>query len=80
MKILFDMTGFHGWRDGSLWNKIRFDMKHFSNMDRLAVVGGNKYQHDMTKHTQSFTSAEVRYFGETDATEARRWLEDTGKY
>jgi hypothetical protein len=75
LRVLFDLTGFHGWRDGSLWNKIRFDMKRFSTMDRLAMVGGNTYQHGMTKRCQSFTSAEVRYFGETEASEARKWLE-----
>jgi len=67
LRVLFDMTGFHGWRDGSLWTKLRFDMRSFSNIDRLAMVGGNKYQHGMTKHYQSFTSAEVRYFGEMEA-------------
>jgi hypothetical protein len=76
LRVLFDITGFHGWRDGSLWTKLRFDMKGFSNIDRLAMVGGNKYQHGLTKYYQSFTLAEVRYFGETDVVEARKWLEE----
>src|ERR1035441_5362627 len=35
--VLFDMTGFHGWTAGALWEDTKFAMHHFSDIDRLAV-------------------------------------------
>ena len=29
LRVLFDMTGFHGWEAGALWEDIKFDVKHF---------------------------------------------------
>jgi len=26
-RVLFDMTGFHGWDAGAAWEDLRFDMK-----------------------------------------------------
>jgi hypothetical protein len=30
LRVLFDMTGFHGWEAGALGEDIRFDSKHFA--------------------------------------------------
>jgi len=30
------MTGFHGWDAGALWEDIKFDIKHFGDIERLA--------------------------------------------
>src|SRR6202142_246567 len=35
LRVLFDMTGFHGWDAGALWEDIKFDVKHFADIERL---------------------------------------------
>jgi hypothetical protein len=37
LRVLFDMTGFHGWDAGALWEDIKFDIKHFADIERLAM-------------------------------------------
>ena len=62
VRVLFDMTGFHGWDVGALWEDIKFDMKHFGDIERLAMVGENKWQHGMAMFCKPFTKATIRYF------------------
>jgi len=72
--VLFDMTSFHGWEATALWEDTKFAMKHFTDIERLAMVGEKKWQHGMATFCKPFTKATIRYFDHTDAAEARKWL------
>jgi hypothetical protein len=74
LRVLFEMTGFHGWDAGALWADTKFALKHFSDIERLAIVGDKKWEHGMATFCKPFTKATVRYFDHTEATEARSWL------
>ena len=74
LRVLFDMTGFHGWEAGALWEDIKFDMNHFADIQRLAMVGDKKWEHGMATFCKPFTKATIRYFDHADAAEARTWL------
>jgi len=74
LRVLIDLTGFLGWKDGSFWDELKFDIRHFNDVERLAVVGDNKWEKLLAAFCQPFTSAEVRYFADVDAAEARQWL------
>jgi len=74
LRVLFDMAGFHGWDASALWEDIKFDVKHFSDIERLAMIGEKKWRHGMAIFCKPFTKATVRYFDHADAPEARKWL------
>jgi hypothetical protein len=74
LRVLFDMTGFHGWDAGALWEDIKFDIKHFADIERLAMVGDKKWQHGMATFCKPFTKATIRYFDHADSVQARSWL------
>jgi len=74
LRVLFDMAGFHGWEGGALWQDIKFDMKHFGDIERLAMVGETQWQHGMAAFCKPFTKATIRYFDHAEAGEARKWL------
>jgi hypothetical protein len=74
LRVLFDMTGFHGWTAGALWEDTKFAMHHFSDIDRLAAIGEKKWQEGMATFCKPFTKATIRYFDHADAAEARKWL------
>jgi hypothetical protein len=76
LRVLFDMTAFHGWDAGALWEDIKFDVKHFSDIERLAMVGDKKWQQGMATFCKPFTKATVQYFDHTHAAEARKWLDE----
>ena len=74
LRVLFDMTSFHGREAGALWEDIKFNMKHFADIQRLAMVGDKKWQHGMATFCKPFTNAKIRYFDHPEAAVARKWL------
>lgn len=32
LRVLFEMVDFHGWEAGAVWDDIKFDLKHFSDI------------------------------------------------
>jgi hypothetical protein len=76
LRVLFDMTGLHGWTAGALWADTKFAMHHFGDIDRLAMIGEKHWQEWMATFCKPFTTATVRYFDHADAIEARRWLDE----
>jgi hypothetical protein len=80
LRVLFDMSDFHGWEGSAVWEDIKFDIKYFADIERLAMVGNKKWQHGMATFFKPFTKAKSRYFDRADTAEARKWLvEDTGR-
>lgn len=69
------MKDFHGWEAGALWEDIKFDVKHFRDIERLAMVGERKWEKGMSLFCKPFTTAEIRYFERGEAAQAREWLE-----
>jgi ubiquinone/menaquinone biosynthesis C-methylase UbiE len=74
--ILFEMDNFHGWNAAALWADIKFDLKHFAAIERLAIVGDRRWQKWMSEFCRPFTTAEIRYFKSSAASEARAWLDE----
>ncbi len=76
VRILFDMTGFHGWEAGALWEDIKFDVKHFADIERLAMIGETKWESGMASFCKVFTKATIRYFDHAQAAEAQKWVDE----
>jgi hypothetical protein len=74
IRLLILMNDFHGWTAGALWEDIKFDAKHFKDIERIALVGEAKWQHGMAVFCKPFTSAKIRYFDRGEIDEAREWL------
>lgn len=74
IRMLIEMHDFHGWTAGALWQDIKFDAKHFKDIERIAMVGETKWQHGMSVFCKPFTTAKIRYFDQGSTEEARAWL------
>lgn len=74
IRVLFEMTDFHGWDAGALWDDIKFDLKHFADIERLAMVGNKKWEQGMSVFCRPFTTATIRYFDHAAIEDARTWL------
>jgi hypothetical protein len=68
------MIDFHGWDARGLWDEIKFDVKHFSEIERLAVVGDKTWEKCMAELCDPFVHAAVRFFPPEKADAAREWL------
>jgi hypothetical protein len=75
IRVLMEMTDFHGWDAKALWEDIKFDLKHFSDIERVAMVGDKQWQKGMAVFCRPFTTAKVRYFDHSQLNEAHKWTE-----
>ncbi|NCF89332.1 MAG: STAS/SEC14 domain-containing protein [Verrucomicrobiaceae bacterium] len=77
LRVLFDMTDFHGWSVAAVWEDTKFAMHHFGDIERIAMVGEKKWQEGMATFCKPFTKATVKYFDHADASEANTWLAES---
>lgn len=78
LRVLFAMHDFEGWTAGALWEDVKFDLKHFKDVERLAILGEKRWHKGMAAFCKPFTTAEIRYFDLNEPGQierARLWLE-----
>ena len=80
LRVLVDLTAFHGWDAGAAWEDVKFVTKHFADIERLALVGEKQWQPGMSAFGKAFTKAAVRYYDHIDADEARKWLDEADRF
>lgn len=76
VRMLVRMQDFHGWTAGALWEDIKFDWRHFSHIERLALVGDQRWEHGMAVFCKPFTTAAVRYFDLNQSDDASAWIHE----
>ena len=76
ISVLLELHDFHGWEAGALWEDIKFDVKHFNDIEKLAIVGETDWEKGMAKFCRPFTTAEIRFFSLGQVDQARRWLQE----
>jgi hypothetical protein len=74
VRMLVQMQNFHGWSAGALWEDMKFDLKHFNHIERLAIVGETTWEKWMAVFCKPFTTATIRYFPAEDLAAARAWI------
>lgn len=74
VRLLLDVSRLGGWTLGALWEDVKFDLRHFDDVDRVAVVGDPPPAHWLAALARPFTTAEVAYFEGEDIDAARTWL------
>jgi hypothetical protein len=74
INVLVTMHDFDGWSPGALWEDLKWEAKHFSDIEKLAIVGEEDWHKWMTRFCDAFTNAEVRYFTLDQLGEAHVWL------
>ena len=76
IRLLVEFHDFQGWTAGALWEDTKFAARHFSDIERLAVVGEAQWEKGVTIFVKPFTKAAVQYFDKTDVDKARKWIRE----
>ncbi|RCS50548.1 STAS/SEC14 domain-containing protein [Bremerella cremea] len=74
LRLLVELHDFHGWTLAAVWDDINFDMKHWNDIKRLAIVGESKWEAGMAVFCKPFTGAKVKYFDHSKLEQAKKWL------
>jgi hypothetical protein len=76
VRVLVRMHHFHGWATEGQWRDVKPDLRHFSDIERVALVGERLWASGVATVCKSFTTAAVRYFEESKAEEADQWIRE----
>ena len=74
IRVLVEMHNFHGWTVSAVWQDIKFDLAHFKDIERLALVGESKWESGMATFCKPFTTAKLQYFDVSKAADALAWI------
>lgn len=76
MNLLVHVLNMPGFTAGALWEDLKFDVAHYRDVERLAVVGKDSSKEWMASVAKPFTGAEVRFFPRVDLDAARMWVRE----
>lgn len=74
VRIFMELEDFHGWTVAAAWEDAKFGLKHFSDIERIAIVGEKTWEKGMTLFSKPFIKAEIRYFDVSDLADAKAWV------
>ncbi len=74
IRILLVMEDFHGWDLAAVWEDTKFDMHHFGDIEKLAMVGDAAWEKWMASFCKPFTKATIKYFDLSERDAAMAWL------
>jgi hypothetical protein len=76
VRLLVEMADVHGWSVGALWEDLKLDLKHYGHVERLALVGDQKWESGLAVYSRMLGTAEIRHFDAAHAAEARAWVRE----
>lgn len=74
IRLLLQLENFQGWDLHAAWDDITFGIKHFRDLERIAVVGDLGWEKWMLKLSKPFSEAKTRFFPADEMIAAWDWL------
>ena len=77
VRLFIQLEDFHGWDLHAAWDDLEFGLKHYSDFERIAMVGDRKWEEWMANFCKPFTNAKVKYFDRSEVDAAWTWIRET---
>ena len=74
VRILVSLEDFHGWTTAAAWEDTKFGIRHFSDIERIAIIGEDAWEKGMALLLKPFTKAKVKYFDASQMAVAKTWI------
>ena len=75
VRALAILDGFEGWERHEDWGDVSFMMEQGQHIEKMAVVGDEKWKDDAFAFTaKGFRSTTIEFFDASRLNEARSWL------
>ncbi len=72
--ILVELENFHGWTVAAAWEDTKFGIRHFNDIERIAIVGDAAWEKGIALLLKPFTKAKVKYFDSSQMVAAKTWI------
>ena len=76
VRLFIQLKDFHGWDLHAAWDDLKFGLKHYSDFERIAMVGDRKWEKWMASLCKPFTKARVMFFDSSAVDAAWKWLQE----
>jgi hypothetical protein len=76
LHLLVEFSDFHGWDAQALWDDMQLERGIATKIERLAMIGDQRWEALLAKFCRPFTTAEIQYFDARDAKDAWAWVQD----
>jgi len=76
VRLFIQLEDFHGWELHAAWDDLKFATNHYSDFERIALVGDRKWEKWMAALCKPFTKARVMYFDHAEVEAAWNWLRE----
>jgi hypothetical protein len=76
IRLLVTMQDFDGWDFGALWEELKWEARHFNDIERIALIGDERWHRAMASVCKPFTTAHVRYFTLHELNAAYAWVDE----
>ena len=77
VRLFVQFEEFQGWDMHAAWDDFKFGLKHYSDFERIAMVGDRRWEKWMASVCKPFTKAKVKYFDSSEVDAAWTWLQET---
>jgi len=77
IRLLVTMHDFEGWDAGAFWEEIKWEAKHFNDIERIAIVGDERWHKAMASFCKPFTTGQIRYFQLHQLDDAYSWVDES---
>lgn len=77
INLLIHVSELSGFSPAALWEDLKFDIKHYRDVWRLAIVGEDDKKKWLASLARPFTAANVEFYPEHRLEEARLWVAAT---
>lgn len=74
LRVLVLCEDFDGVDMRAVWEDIRFATKHYTDFERIAVVGDGRWESWLARFFKPFTRAAVKHYKASQAAQAWAWL------
>ena len=75
IRALLILEGFAGWEKRGDWGDVSFMMEQGQNIEKIAIVGDEKWQDDALAFTaKGFRPTAIEFFAASSINDARTWL------
>ncbi len=74
VRLFVQFEEFQGWDMHAAWDDFKFALQHYSDFERIAMVGDRRWEKWMASVCKPFTKAKVKYFDHSEVDAAWTWL------